>query len=653
MFWHLKRGGGRLDYSLPGNDAKYASRKFGLKLDRHCKRRRVLSADGKAKFVTPRPGALVARPRGAKGGCSKWRYGSVRSQVAKRLRGGVKRPRAVELAARRGWHAEWEAMSLDEKLEWERLNIEPLLDNDAANEIPDPPPREMDILDLLAGDDDEGAMPSYASSSRESFPPDIGDDFWPLAEDVFTEHMASFAQRFGFSEWRGGVVRVGSACREELRQHICIDSDPRLKPTLKVPVPCWVRHLGLCIGRDAAVYDDALALAARVHHELKAAPPGSFLGFHTIRYSRLFCFCLMRLRDPELAVFAECSINGRVGIDQVITLDVSPHGEFVFSTAYSIARDIMVALAGDRHEVCLTKYAVASDRATPFSVRVRDRAYTVLREADRAGGGDDDADEGGGHDDDDRYGDDRGEDGGGGEDEGGDLLDMIVAAEQAAGPRRRRAGHGDGLRVAPAVPRPAVVALDDNDGGCSDLPEDDSVCLSDDVAFAGDPDGGGEDGPGDLLDDAVALVVPPDDVGGGDDGPGDLIDDVVALVPPDGGGGDNADSDRGGGCPGGRDEEADVDRGPQVEDHEVGPVPAPVVGVADIDAELDPEHGARRCGPDGWPRLYYGSGYLRLSRDRDGSWDFRSVCEFCEAMRGHTRQSCLQGAICRRFHVAK
>ena len=94
----------------------------------------------------------------------------------------------------------------------------------------------------------------------------------------------------------------------------------------------------------------------------------------------------MRLRDPELAVFVECSINGRVGIDQVITLDVSPHGEFVFRTAYSIAGDITVTLAGARHEVCLTKYAIASDRATPLSVRVLDRAYTVLREADRAGG---------------------------------------------------------------------------------------------------------------------------------------------------------------------------------------------------------------------------------------------------------------------------
>lgn len=468
-------GRGRLNYSLQQNDSKYSSR-LGLKLDKFNKRRRVRRAGTRtrSRLVAPRQTQLAARPRGKVGGNARWRYVSYQSQTAKRIRANGRWTREQEMQARQQWAHEWDTMPLEARESWERMYVQPAI-NDLEPPVALAVPRAPDLLDMLREDLMAEDMVGKSGSSRVSIPLDIGDEIWPVASKMFEDQLAAKAQRLGLTEWRGGVQRVGSAWREELRQEMVVDCDPCLQPVLRVPVQCSVRHPGICCTRDAAYYDDCLALATRIGHELRSGCSfGSFVGFHTYRFSQLFCLAVNRLRDPDLSVLAACSFCAD---DDTITICTDDNEEFVFTTHYTIARELVVACLDVPHEVTFTRFSVRDDSATPLTVHVTGREHILLRDPDPGRDGD-------GHD----------HDGGGGGLGGGrgdhgdhprgvdralepDLLEVIAQADEHPGAPRAPRHHG--VRAeAPVViaAEPLEHAIDE----ASDMPDDESAYLSDD-----------------------------------------------------------------------------------------------------------------------------------------------------------------------------
>lgn len=268
-----------------------------------------------------------------------------------------------------------------------------------------------------------------------------------------------------------------------------VGKDEELQPPLTVLVACMEKHLGLCRVAHDEVYFDALALAKLIFSHVKDKEKGSFIGIHTVQYSNLFCLSMLRFRDPEIAIFAECSIDMRT---DTIALAVQEE-EFVYETSYGIARDVMLALAraGIDHEVAMTVFSVENDVDTPFLVRIVERSHTILREVGsgvfRAGHGHDGRGGGGGgvgghhrrRHDASRVAAD-GQDAHAGD---VDLFDVLLAAEDvvAVRPHRRArvAGEG-GVRVAaPARPAPEYVdeatedEYPDDDGDVANLVFDD------------------------------------------------------------------------------------------------------------------------------------------------------------------------------------
>ena len=96
--------------------------------------------------------------------------------------------------------------------------------------------------------------------------------------------MRSMAQKFGFEEWRGGIVRVGDVCRSELRSDMVIGSNPALAPVLRVPVACGELHPGVCRTRDHEHFDDIMALSNTIDTAVLGLPICSFLAFVTHRH---------------------------------------------------------------------------------------------------------------------------------------------------------------------------------------------------------------------------------------------------------------------------------------------------------------------------------------------------------------------------------
>lgn len=53
-----------------------------------------------------------------------------------------------------------------------------------------------------------------------------------------------------------------------------------------------------------------------------------------------------------------------------------------------------------------------------------------------------------------------------------------------------------------------------------------------------------------------------------------------------------------------------------------------------------------RCGPQGWPRFWRPSGMsMRVSRNSDGSFDFRAICNLCGGTRSGTCKSLVHGEV--------
>jgi hypothetical protein len=305
MASHVKRG--RTNYTLPKNDAKYAA-KLGLTMNMDCKRRKGKRVGGSVLLI----GSSTQRPRGKFAGTVgnlQWRYIASRSSIARLARGGCRQSRAVEKAARGQWAAEWDAMSEEEKNRWEQLHVWPGLNNLPGLPVADEDEGDGgggDLLDMLRVDAQQPVIDA-AGRCRQPFPVDVGDDTWPVAADLLFQHTQAQATRFGFHEWRGGFERVGEACRDELRQSMCVDCDPALRPILRVHIPCGELHPGLCRGRDALIFDDAMALASDVQREMKNLPIGTLFGMHTHRFSKVYCLSARRQRDPPLLILAECS----------------------------------------------------------------------------------------------------------------------------------------------------------------------------------------------------------------------------------------------------------------------------------------------------------------------------------------------------------
>ena len=259
-------------------------------------------------------------------------------------RGGKRRSQLLENAARLEFGRRWDNKTQQERSDWERVHVAPILWNDLDLPQKGPP----DLLDVLNGVAVlEPPVIDYAAHSRQTQPFDLynGDGkWWPIAEEDFIAHLQREAVRMGMTQFRGGCLRPAGSIRQKMRSDICVvDKDDALDPVLVVDHPCGVKHPGLCCTRDATVYDFALDIAAAIHRVCKPLGSGTFVGFHAPAYSCIFCVAVLRLSDPQLAVMAECVMHfgGDEGGDGQQTISIrSPAYEFAFKTHYAIAADL-------------------------------------------------------------------------------------------------------------------------------------------------------------------------------------------------------------------------------------------------------------------------------------------------------------------------
>eukprot|EP00959_Pyramimonas_sp_CCMP1952_P343881 7203045-Pyramimonas_sp.AAC.1 len=242
---------------------------------------------------------------------------------------------------------EFEAMSQEQQDLFFRLNA-----NVGPNDIhgADASDDDVDVLDVAAGarvdapPAGETGGYSLEQLSRQVLPFDVGDDVWPVAGERLRAHAEELARKFGMAEWRGGLCRIGEARRAELRQDMCISDDPRLRPPLRVRLPCWEVHPGLCRIDDAPHFQVAMALARKMLSILHAGVDmGCFVGFTSCAYhSEPYCLGLRRFRLPPLLVFAKCVFSTDADdelFDDDVYIDLRTHrGELQFETSYSIAR---------------------------------------------------------------------------------------------------------------------------------------------------------------------------------------------------------------------------------------------------------------------------------------------------------------------------
>ena len=411
------------------------------------------------------------------------------------------------------------------------------------------------------------------------------------------------------------------AQRTELRKDACVDEDPALAPILRVPRTCWELHPGLCRSRDVGIFHEALSLAGVIHARVKSLEAGSFVAFHTYQYSKPFCLCTTRLRDPAVAIFAQCSFAVAA---ESVRLEINA-GELCFETSYSIARSLTMSSHVIKYEIVMTEFTVQSSEDSPFEASILRRQHHVLREGWKPGVGGAGGHDGGGGD----NGPDDGQDGGHSRPHAApvpNLLDILVEAAQRQQHRRRGLVEG-GLR-------PEVFALDgpgdaavvdeigfvddhdvEDDGFCPDLDEEDllqpqlhaPVLDAPAVPLDGPPPLPPPLDPPDLHGPAAGegLGVPAGGEGGGElaaDNAGPVVPvDGPELVPP---APPHASGEAGGeGAAAGGDEAA-----------------------AHVPRE-------RRAGKDGCPRLWLPGhhAYIRLSDNADGAQDMRAVCEVCKA----------------------
>ena len=500
-----------------------------------------------------------------------WRFASQQSASAKLDRGGLRWSRAQEKAARRRWATEFQTKTAEEQREWERLYSLPSFEDEPIGG--QQPPREQDLLDMLEQGTSGDTMDPIASS-RQPWPVDLGDDTWPLTAETFAKHLKMKATQHGMPEWRGGFVRVGNACRAELRAQMCVDADPILTPVLRVPVCCREAHPGLCAQRDEAILADALTLARAIHKELHALGTGTFVGFHTIAHSVMYSVGAVRLRDPELAVLAETTFHrDAAGPSELVCLLVSEDGEFSFATGYAIARDLVVSSAG-RHKVEMSVMEVKNSPDTPLTAQVVSRTYRTLRDELRG-------DEGG-----DGHGQHRE-----GVEEQPDMLDVIEQAEHEQRPPARQQRSEPGIVAKRPRPHPEsrghgeVAVCDSGEDSGSEL-EDQNYCVE-----------RMEDNEAGLPQAAQPAGRPEAAQPAGAQAQGQVV----------------------------------APRGEDAEPAEQPPdVPVPPAAAVQL--------RERRSGDDGWPRLQMpsGDGYIRLSMNAQFVWDMRACCEGCNATLSRT-----------------
>jgi hypothetical protein len=360
MAYHTMRG--RLDFSRPQNDAKYAER-LGLKLAKSGKRRWKTLPGGGMRLVIRR---RVARVRGSGLGNVKWRYIFHSSGSARLARGGARQSRAEEKRARAEWGRKWDAMSLEAREHWKALHILPNFNNDVAQDLVG---GAQDIMDVMLGEQevvDTAIDPSVRS--RQSFPVDMGDDIWPLSVQRFADFLASQAATRQVTEWRGGIVALGEGCRGDMRSRMCVGYDPALKPVLRVPITCWELHPGICRSNDAIIFNGAMALALTIHAQLKRKSSGTFFSFVTHGYRKLFCLASKRFANPALMVFVDVDRN--YSDDEDLVWLRTFRGKLTFKTSYAIARDLALSSTDADPLVSMFEYRTASVLHQPLLARL-------------------------------------------------------------------------------------------------------------------------------------------------------------------------------------------------------------------------------------------------------------------------------------------
>ena len=352
---------GHLDYILEQNAVHYA-RNLGLQTESDVQNdTRHRRGGSKSADAADQQYWKGVRKRNASGSM-KLSFINSKSEIAKRSRGGEPQSVDQEVAARKAWAAEYDNMSEEARMDFRRLNLPPALLSDNSNAIPTSS-SSPGLLDVLAGELLLETGPrDGAWRGRKVFPVDVSDDTWPVAVEEYLKVLTSLSHS---ASRVPGQAKLGHEVRSSLRDQLIVVGPSSEVPIGKVvcDVPCYEKHPGLCVTRDALVFDDALMVASALRAFVKDTPSGRFLlltfeprlGPASQRY---LCMGTSRGRDPPLAVFGSCLASPLADGRKLVSLSLNPrsHGdEFEFTTCYALAKE---CLRGDvlRIEVSECRY---------------------------------------------------------------------------------------------------------------------------------------------------------------------------------------------------------------------------------------------------------------------------------------------------------